>query len=88
MTTTHHLAVAVAVIVSSIFAGCQKHAATNPEQNIFYKVTHQAETFGYTDETFQQLQVAYNQSKPLDFRQAFYYYNYGCGYYHTNKVKR
>jgi signal transduction histidine kinase len=79
------LAVVVAVILSSIFAGCQRHAATDPEQNIFYKVTHQAETFGFTSETFHQLQVAFNQSKPLDFKQAFYYYNYGCGYYHTNK---
>jgi signal transduction histidine kinase len=85
MISKHLLAVALAVIMSSIFAGCQRRTATDPEQNVFYKVTHQAETFGFTYETFRQLQVAFNHSKPLDFKEAFYYYNYGCGYYHTNK---
>jgi two-component system sensor histidine kinase VicK len=75
----------VTVVLSSILAGCQRHAATDPDKNIFYKVTHQAETFGFTDETFYQLQAAFKKSKSLDFKQAFYYYNYGCGYYHTNR---
>src|SRR4051812_3732451 len=75
----------VTVVLSSILAGCQRHAAADPEKNIFYKVTHQAETFGFTDETFYQLQAAFKENKSHDFKQTFYYYNYGCGYYHTNK---
>ena len=82
--TTKYLLV-IAVVLSNVVAGCKRHAAADPAQNLFYNVTHQAETFGFTAATFHELQVAFNKNKPLDFKQAFYYYNYGCGYYHTNK---
>ena len=86
MITKHLLAVTIAVIVSSMLAGCQGRVAASPEQNAFYNITHQAETFGFNGETFHQLQTAFKQHESSDFKSAFYYYNYGCGYYHTNKM--
>src|SRR3954454_3977502 len=79
------LVVAVIIIAGSMLAGCRRHVTNDPEQNAFYNITHQAETFGFTDETFYKLQTTFSQDKSPDFKTAFYYYNYACGYYHTNR---
>lgn len=76
---------AVVITMGSMLVGCQSHVTNDPAQNVFYKVTHQAETFGFTEATFHQLQTTFKQSNTADFKSAFYYYNYGCGYYHTKK---
>jgi len=78
------LVLAVALVVGCISVSCKGHAI-DTEKNVFYSVTHQAETFGFTPETFHKLQIAFKQNKSPDFKQAFYYYNYGCGYYHANQ---
>jgi signal transduction histidine kinase len=85
MSTKYLLAVVVMVMAGNMLTGCQQNSADNPSKNLFYSATHQAEAFGFTEPVFQQLQAAFNQQQPADFRSAFYYYNYGCGYYHTNK---
>ncbi|TKK66679.1 HAMP domain-containing histidine kinase [Ilyomonas limi] len=76
----------IVVVVGSMLAGCQGRVTTSPEQNVFYNITHQAETFGFTEETFNQLQAIFSQHTSHDFKSTFYYYNYGCGYYHTKKL--
>lgn len=85
MSTKHLLAIVTAVLAGAILASCRNHNDTNPSLNIFYDQTRQADSFGFSDATFQQLQAAFRQQKPTDFKSAFYYYEYGCGYYHINK---
>ncbi len=72
-------------MVGNMFATCRQPTFADPINNIFYTLTHEADSFGFSDTTFQQLQTLYRQHQPADFKSAFYFYQYGCGYYHTTK---
>jgi signal transduction histidine kinase len=85
MSTKYFLAVAIALTTGSVLAGCQRHEPTSTTPNLFSGITSKADSFGFSEATFHQLQEVFIQHQPPSVETAFYYYRYGCGYYHTNK---